>query len=312
MKFPQPGRKHRIPPDPDATRCCREPRRAQRPARRSPCRLPVDEVVRWEDDRLVRLEARLLDDRHQLLAECLELLGRLPDVEHAKTAGCRADDVGKAATTRPVRQRVQQLAVVQPSADLVVLLGGSAWKVEDHTDCHELSPDSVIRAADCAACPILVRRGDGSRITRGRYLLCWSRARSGPSARVPGKPRSLDAKEIPSSADTSRRTQIPGKPIEIRRGNRPDAVPMSADDDSPLGSHDWTGTGEPGLSPLAGGCGRPQAVGMARYGREAADPRAGERQAVRGPDVERAAPGHRGCHRQVRQINSIGGTPWVT
>ena len=35
----------------------------------------VDHVVRREDDRLVWLEARLLDERHQLLAECLELLG---------------------------------------------------------------------------------------------------------------------------------------------------------------------------------------------------------------------------------------------
>jgi hypothetical protein len=41
-----------------------------------------------------------------------------------------ADDVGKAATTRPVRQRAQRLAVVQLSADLVVLLGGSAGKLK--------------------------------------------------------------------------------------------------------------------------------------------------------------------------------------
>ena len=46
----------------------------ERPARADQ-RLPVDEVVRWEDDRLVRLEARLLHERHQLPAEFLELLG---------------------------------------------------------------------------------------------------------------------------------------------------------------------------------------------------------------------------------------------
>ena len=83
-----------------------------------------------------------------------------------------------------------------------------------------------------------------------------------------------------------------------------------------------------GLSPLVGGCGRLQAVGMAGDGREAAGPRAGGRQAVRGPDVEpgpgvlrsaaglsrRVAAGERpaGCHGQVRQTGSFGGAPWVT
>jgi len=85
------------------------------------------------------LRPRLLDERHQLLAECLELLGRLPHVKHTKTAGCRADHVGKAAATRPFRQRAERLAVVQPSADLVVLLRGPAGKAEDHTDGHEFS-----------------------------------------------------------------------------------------------------------------------------------------------------------------------------
>src|ERR1700733_9787217 len=95
--------------------------------------LLVDEVVHGKDDGLVRLEARLLDEWHQLLAEGLEFLGRLPDVKHTKTPRCRADHVGKAAATRPFRQRAQRLAVVQPSADLVVLLRGPAGKVEYHT-----------------------------------------------------------------------------------------------------------------------------------------------------------------------------------
>src|SRR5580693_4055523 len=115
------------------------------PAGRSPRHLLADVVVRRKDDRLVRLEARLLDERHQLLAEGLELLGRFPDVQNAQTAGYRADDVGQAAAARPVGQRAHQLPVVQPSADLVVLLRGPAGKVEDHTDSHDSPPGSAIR-----------------------------------------------------------------------------------------------------------------------------------------------------------------------
>jgi len=33
--------------------------------------------------------------------------------------------------------------------------------------------------------------------------------------------------------------------------------------------------------------------------------------AVRQGYLQRAALGHRGCHGQVRQTDSIGGTPWV-
>ncbi len=63
--------------------------------------------------------------------------------------------------------------------------------------------------------------------------------------------------------------------------------------------------GIPGLSPLAGGCGRLQAADMAEHGREAARRRAGRRQAVRGPG-RRPAP--MGSGRNEAIVDATGET----
>src|SRR5579884_2613067 len=102
------------------------------------------EVVKRADVGLGRWQPHFSQDRHQLLAEALKGLGRLPDVEDAQRPGLLLPcGMLEASAARPVRKLGQRLAVVESAAYLVVLIDGRVLEVEVDANRHCSPPLKV-------------------------------------------------------------------------------------------------------------------------------------------------------------------------
>src|SRR5437867_8832953 len=175
-------------------------------------------LAAYEGVRLIHLgrvgDPDLGQDRPELLAERVDGLLGLPDVDDSEPVGALAGDVHQDPVDGPVGQR---LHLGLPACELlhrpvVVLLGDSRALVDEH-DRHALTPSVVDRGPTQPTAPSSLMGAAGFEPATSRVLRCASFALTIES--VPSIDATCDVVESlpsPSPAACSRATLRPSPP----------------------------------------------------------------------------------------------------